>query len=135
MQVDVKTQKYIHTLGCRLSHLLCGFALNRVERLSVQDLKTCFNRSRGSRVRVGSLSAYADMHYGLRFSWKTVWKQFLPLVFIPKSKLTDGGCLLHPTGISYRLFNLKFMRNINPKTQEREFLPAINNGVSFANFL
>ena len=27
------------------------------------------------------------------------------------------------------------MQNINQKTQEREFLPAINNGVSFANFL
>lgn len=37
-----------------------------------------------------------------------------------------------------RRLNSRFtviMQNINQKTQEREFLPAINNGVSFTNFL
>ncbi len=66
MLVDVKTE--YHTFGCRLSPLLCGLLLNRVQRLSAIGAKICFNWSRGRRDSLASLLGFAVMHYRFRFS-------------------------------------------------------------------
>lgn len=70
MLVNVKTE--YHTFGCRLSLLLCDLLLNRVERLSAIDVKSRFNRSRGSRDLKAILSSFFVMHNRLRFSGKVL---------------------------------------------------------------
>ncbi len=71
MLADVKTE--YHTCGCRLSPLLCGLLLNRVQRLSALDVKSRFNWLRGSRgIRV-SLSSFYAMHYRLGLSGKALF--------------------------------------------------------------
>ncbi len=47
MFVNVKTEKRQQTNECHLSLLLSAVQLNRVQRLSVAQEKTCFNSSRG----------------------------------------------------------------------------------------
>jgi len=67
MFVTVKMKKYIHTLICHLSIKLCGLELNREETLSVQDLKTYFNSSRGCRIYKDAFSSY-NTHNSVLFS-------------------------------------------------------------------
>lgn len=52
MLVDVKTEKRQQTLGCHPSPSLSAVQLNRVQRLSVVQEKTCFNSSKGSRIQL-----------------------------------------------------------------------------------
>jgi hypothetical protein len=66
MLVDVKAE--YHTFGCRLSPLLCGVVLNRVQRLSVLHATSCFNWSRGRRATREDLLVSIGMHNRLRFS-------------------------------------------------------------------
>ena len=66
MLVNVKAE--YHTFGCRLSPLLCGLWLNRVQRLSAIDGKSCFNWSRGRRGNREAFLISSVMHYRLRFS-------------------------------------------------------------------
>ncbi len=47
MFVNVKTEKRQQTNECHLSLLLSAAQLNKVQRLSVAQEKTCFNSSRG----------------------------------------------------------------------------------------
>ncbi len=47
MFVNVKTEKRQQTNECHLSLLLSAVQLNKVQRLSVAQKKTCFNSSRG----------------------------------------------------------------------------------------
>ena len=47
MFVNVKTEKRQQTNECHLSLLLSAAELNKVQRLSVAQEKTCFNSSRG----------------------------------------------------------------------------------------
>ncbi len=47
MFVTVKTEKRQQTNECHLSLLLSAVQLNKVQRLSVAQEKTCFNSSRG----------------------------------------------------------------------------------------
>ena len=47
MFVNVKTEKRQQTNECHLSLLLSAVQLNKVQRLSVAQEKTCFNSSRG----------------------------------------------------------------------------------------
>ena len=47
MFVNVKTEKIQQTNECHLSLLLSAVQLNKVQRLSVAQEKTCFNSSRG----------------------------------------------------------------------------------------
>ncbi|NGX30364.1 MAG: hypothetical protein K940chlam4_01210, partial [Candidatus Anoxychlamydiales bacterium] len=47
MFVNVKAEKRQQTNECHLSLLLSAVQLNKVQRLSVAQEKTCFNSSRG----------------------------------------------------------------------------------------
>jgi hypothetical protein len=47
MFVNVKTEKRQQTNECHLSLLFSAVQLNKVQRLSVAQEKTCFNSSRG----------------------------------------------------------------------------------------
>ncbi len=50
MFVDVKTEKRQQTAECHPSFALSAVHLNRVQRLSAAQEKTCFNPSRGGLV-------------------------------------------------------------------------------------
>lgn len=60
MLVTVKTEKRQQTLGCHPSPLLSAVQLNRVQRLSVVQEKTCFNFSKGGRSVLGHFSKRSE---------------------------------------------------------------------------
>ncbi|NGX44143.1 MAG: hypothetical protein K1060chlam3_00306 [Candidatus Anoxychlamydiales bacterium] len=62
MLVAVKTEKRQQTNECHLSLLLSAMQLNKVQRLSFAQEKTCFNFSRGGRIQL-STPIVTDTHY------------------------------------------------------------------------
>ncbi len=62
MLVAVKTEKRQQTNECHLSSLLSAVQLNKVQRLSVVQEKTCFNFSRGGRIQLPTPTV-TDTHY------------------------------------------------------------------------
>jgi len=84
MFVNVKTEKIQQTNECHLSLLLSAVQLNKVQRLSVAQEKTCFNFSRGGRIQL-STPIVTDTHY-----WR--W---------------DQGCFLLASVFPGMFFNFK----------------------------
>ncbi len=73
MFVNVKTEKRQQTNECHLSLLLSAVQLNRVQRLSVAQEKTCFNSSRGGLDGLSvTLTGWIVEHYRFVCTGKTL---------------------------------------------------------------
>ncbi len=72
MLINVKTEKRQQTLKCHPSFKLSAVQLNRVERLSVTQKKTCFNSSRGSLDIIDILQAnYIEHNFNIQEDLKS----------------------------------------------------------------